>query len=90
MIDNLERDKERLVAKLKSSICKVSFTKRDGSLREMICTLAPSKVPHTGEVGVKRTKAENPDVLPVYDTESQGWRSWRWDSLISFEELEEV
>jgi hypothetical protein len=34
---------------------------------------------------VKKVRAISSDVLPVYDIDAQGWRSFRWDSIKSVE-----
>lgn len=72
-------------AALHESTCKVIFTKANGEERTMICTLNPASIPASVDANTTRTKKENPDVQPVYDTESQGWRSFRWDSIKTFE-----
>jgi hypothetical protein len=80
-------DKEQIVSALKSGSCSVTFEKKDGALRKMKCTLNHQIIPklEITESKEKRSRVENPDVLPVYDIEAQGWRSFRWDSLIEFE-----
>lgn len=63
---------------------KVTFTKKDGTERVMECTTAPSLVPQepvVESVTPKREKKVNEDVCPVYDMDSKGWRSFRWDSI---------
>ena len=80
-------DKEQIVSALKIGACTVTFEKKDGALRKMKCTLNSQLIPtlEIDEGRVRRTRAENPDVLPVYDIEAAGWRSFRWDLLIEFE-----
>lgn len=64
---------------------KVKFTKVDGSVRDMVCTrdstIIPPQEPST------RKKKENPTVCSVWDVEANGWRSFRYDSVISAEGL---
>lgn len=72
---------------LHRNVMTIHFKKKDGSLRKMKATLNPAYIPPAPVVEnetPKRTRAENPDVQPVYDMESQGWRSFRWDSLVAF------
>jgi hypothetical protein len=58
----------------------VKFTKKDGSLREMNCTLHELYIP--SEKMPKGTgKTENSEVLAVFDVEKMEWRSFRWDSI---------
>lgn len=61
----------------------VTFTKKDGTERVMECTTSPTIVPAEPIVeGVeKKEKKVNEDIMPVYDIEAQGWRSFRWDSV---------
>lgn len=78
-------NRDDIKANLKERICQVTFTKVDGTQRIMNCTLNTSMIPvDLSEEKTGRTKAENPDVQPVYDLEAQGWRSFRWDSIINF------
>ncbi len=58
----------------------VSFVKKDGSIREMNCTLEESVViPH--EKTTDRVKEQNEDVCPVWDIDKQAWRSFRYDAV---------
>ena len=67
----------------------VTFTKADGTDREMRCTLNPEQlplVPVTGPVDgiVKESKQrKQPDEhsLRVFDLEKEEWRSFRFDRL---------
>jgi hypothetical protein len=73
---------------------KLVFTKKDGTDREMTCTTNDALIPATPIVEAHETNTDNPidfpvkkekkvneDVMPVYDLEAQGWRSFRWDSV---------
>ena len=89
MTSKISENKELVVSKLKQDVCTVTFEKKDGTTRKMKCTLNANLIPTTLEIDegrVKQTRAKNPDVLPVYDIEAAGWRSFRWDSVIEFED----
>ena len=61
---------------------KVAFTKTDGNIREMICTLQESfTIPY--EKKTDKQKPENSEILAVWDVEKHAWRSFRVDSVIS-------
>ena len=77
-------DRYELKETLSNGIITVAFDKRDGSRREMRCTLKPELLPAPVllQEGVAPRK-ENPDVLSVWDVEVNGWRSFRLDSIIS-------
>ena len=69
----------------------VTFVKKDGSERVMECTTNTSLVPQVlhetntnNPVDFPAPKKErkiNEDIMPVYDLESQAWKSFRWDSI---------
>ena len=71
----------------------VTFTKKDGTERVMKCTtninLVPQEVHETNTDNPidfpvpKKERKINEDVMPVYDLESQHWKSFRWDSVKS-------
>ena len=76
--------KQELVEQLRKSNCKVVFTKKDGTTREMKCTLIKEVV----EDYLTPTAYSNPvpdDVVAVIDTENEGWRRFRVDSVQTFD-----
>lgn len=68
---------------LHGGVCHVQFTKvKDGTVRDMTCTLNEALIPDEhmpkGEVQVS-----NSDLTArVWDLEVEGWRSFRYDSVI--------
>lgn len=62
---------------------KVTFTKKDGSERVMVCTRKLEKIPV--ENHPKGNKEINYEVMPVWDLESGGWRSFKIDSILNME-----
>lgn len=76
-------DKDTIKAKLKAGNVTVEFTKADGTQRKMVCTLQESAIPPAEPKKTDRVKKENDDVLAVWDLEAQGWRSFKYSSLIS-------
>jgi hypothetical protein len=63
----------------------VTFTKKDGTTREMYCTLSESRIPKDKQPKSGVEEATNSTVggsaLRVFDTVSNEWRSFRWDSI---------
>lgn len=69
----------------------VTFTKADGTVRDMKCTLDWLAIPlekHPGQPSVdgivkesKQRKEPDPHSLRVFDVEKQEWRSFRFDRL---------
>lgn len=74
---------DELIAKRKNLIydmlnknnCVVTFTKVNGELREMPCSLREDIIPKTNEEA--REKKENINVLNVWCLDKKEWRSFR-------------
>lgn len=77
-----EKGREWLVSHLKMGPARVTFVKKDGTERTMECTLDEKIVPPL-EKKTDRVKTVNDEVLPVYDLEAKGWRSFRLDSILT-------
>ena len=71
-------NKAGIQALLRQGVATVTFTKKDGTERVMKCTLDPAVLPKQeikeGEDRTKRLKTDT--VVPVYDVEAMGWRSF--------------
>ena len=79
-----KKEKDWLRTLLHEGVVGITFIKKDGSERLMQCTLAESKIP--SEFAPKGSeKAKSDEVLPVFDVENDGWRSFRWDSITNIE-----
>lgn len=68
--------------KLRKHVCEVTFTKKNGDERTMICTLHPEFMPdqeYTGD-----TDPDDP-LITVLDIEANGWRSFNVDKISNFE-----
>jgi hypothetical protein len=71
--------KESITEQLRQGILDIQFIKKDGSLREMRCTLNEKYLPTTT---TESTKKENTEVLTVWDIDSNGWRSFIVKQLV--------
>lgn len=80
---SVDNSKETIKNKLLQGQVTVNFTKTDGTVRKMICTLQEGAIPQGEAKKTDRVKKENDDVLAVWDLEAQGWRSFRFDSILS-------
>lgn len=79
MMNTIDRD--WLLELLRAGEVKVTFTKTDGTEREMVCTLKEGVVvPY--EKKTERVKKVNDDVVPVWDIEEQAWRSFKLSTVI--------
>ena len=79
---------DSLMNMLKNGAVQVSFTKVDGTIRNMLCTtnynLIPEPPKQSEPSDKNRKKSE--DTVAVWDLEKSGWRSFRKDSVVSFNE----
>lgn len=67
---------------LRKNVATVSFTKTDGTTRDMLCTLREDVLPVTVVEDIeKKQRKQNLDVLPVWDIEKSAWRSFRIDAV---------
>lgn len=76
---------------LRTSVAVIKFTKNDGTLREMRCTLQfdqipRNKVPATAQgslAPLNETKVRKPndEVCSAFDLDKQEWRSFRYDRI---------
>ena len=75
----------RYVECLKSAICKVEFVKKDGTLREMFCTLKEDVIKSNSERPLKEVSEESKSGnVSVWDVENNGWRSFNPETVIQF------
>jgi hypothetical protein len=76
---------EYLKKTLFENVVNVLFVKKDGTERQLICTLKPDLLPvQTDLEEAVQKKTPNPDVLAVWDVENKGWRSFRYDSILGY------
>jgi hypothetical protein len=72
--------KEELRLELQTKVADIEFTKVDGTLRKMKCTLIEALLPEPVSVVEENAKVKrlpNPNVLVVWDLENDVWRSIR-------------
>lgn len=77
-------DRTNLVENLHRGICEVVFTKADGTERTMKCTLSKSHLPPDTRQTLTEDGPRNPNIVNVWDTEANGWRSFAIDRVKSF------
>lgn len=67
-------------------IVAVKFKKVDGTIRQMNCTKDSDIIPTKEETSNVTSRKSNPNVCCVWDVDAKGWRSFRYDSVISVDE----
>ena len=78
--------RSNLIKKLLENIVTVEFTKVNGDYRKMKCTLQNDFLPEAlakepDDLVWDDKKEKTKESLSVWDTEANGWRSFRWDNL---------
>lgn len=77
-----ENGREWLRELLRERVVGVTFIKKDGTERVMQATLSENFIPEaTNSENSATTRKKSDEALAVWDTEAQGWRSFRWDSV---------
>lgn len=87
----MDLTREQIVEALKSNVCKVTFTKLNGEVREMPCTLREDIVPvYERKTPIKEAVApadetESSPTISVWCIDKQGWRSFHWANVTKIE-----
>jgi hypothetical protein len=84
--------REILLLELAKGLCKISFTKRDGSTRVAFCTLNSDLIPSmfAESVGKIFLPDANQDIIPFWDIAQGKWKSFYIESVITFLTSEEL
>ena len=84
--------RENILELLQDSIVEVKFTKKDGTERVLNCTLSKQIVPPPSKDPITQTKVRtiNEALIVAWDVDKNDWRSFRVDSVISFEQKQAV
>lgn len=82
VIDMTDDEKINLKELLKTSVVEVTFWKVNGEKRTLNCTLQPSFLPES--VVKEETRKESDTSIAVWSVDDDGWRSFRWESIVSF------
>jgi hypothetical protein len=69
---------------LHNNNCEVTFTKIDGSVRVMPCTLRPEALPPKLTES-RKTRAVNETLISAYCLDKNEWRSFRVDHVTKVE-----
>lgn len=73
---------------LHQGVCEVEFTKVNGEHRVMKCTLHRDWMPSQAVSEHHQTRLYDPETLSVWDTEKQGWRSFKTMRVITVKLLQ--
>lgn len=83
-----EQFREECLDQLRAGTCSVNFVKKDGTEREMLCTLNMDKIPEKhipkSDGNKRSTEGTISESIRAYDLEKEAWRSFRLDSVKTF------
>lgn len=80
--------RDEMIEQLAAGTCRVVFTKVNGETRDMTCTLSEGSIPEAmQEKSDKPKRPANPETLAVYDTNAEGWRSFRIANVTTFDRV---
>ena len=82
-------EREELKALLQEKVMEVTFTKINGDKGIMECTLQPSALPPAKKdepITQKKVREINLEVMSVWDTNANGFRSFRMENILEVKE----
>lgn len=85
----MENDKltmQEIINTLASGLCKFTFTKKDGTVRNAYGTRNPDMLGENNAVPTGNGAAKK-NAIPYYDLEVNAWRSFKTESFIGFQNV---
>lgn len=86
-------ERSEMLLRLRDQSQLVTFTKADGTTREMRCTLEESVLSKLEDFSVTILSTPvkpNMDTIRVWDLDKEAWRSFRVDSVLKFGNSEQL
>lgn len=78
--------RDEMIEMLRTNLCDVSFTKVNGEIRNMKCTLIENHIPESQKPSLTSKNVEySKEVIRVFDIEKQEWRSFKVNSVNSID-----
>lgn len=77
--------KDYMESSLRMGIRRVVFTKVNGDVREMRCTLVPEHISLDESKSKEPTRQQPEGVVTVWDLDKKAWRSFYADSVTAFD-----
>lgn len=85
--------RDEITAMLRQGRKLVTFSKIDGTIRKMPCTLAESLLPPATKadaVSQRKVREISPEVMVVWCTDRQAWRSFRVDNVLEITDDKDI
>lgn len=89
----LVMNRQEILNKLKQGIWSVTFTKVNGEIRTMPCTLKEELLPPARKedpASQKKIRALNEAVIVAYCMDKREWRSFRVDNVTSIKDVNDA
>jgi hypothetical protein len=80
-LEELIEFRNKILSQLYNNVCLVSFLKKDGDTRVMLCTTSPDFVPVV-EKKTDRVKKSNPYVISAFDLNKNAYRSFLVENIL--------
>ena len=80
-LEELIEFRNKILSQLYNNVCLVSFLKKDGDTRVMLCTTSPDFVPVV-EKKTDRVKKSNPYVISAFDLNKSAYRSFLVENIL--------
>jgi hypothetical protein len=80
----IESKKQGIVDELRQGIVHLQFKKVNGDLRNMIGTLNRDLIPSEKHPLEGKERKETENLVVLFDTEVQDWRSFRTENLVEY------
>tara|TARA_B100001113_G_scaffold319097_1_gene287543 strand:- start:1086 stop:1340 length:255 start_codon:yes stop_codon:yes gene_type:complete len=81
----MKMTRDEMITALRQSNCRVVFTKVNGEVRDMLCTLEESMLPDLKSKPDDKKRQPNEAIIRAFDLNKEEFRSFRVENVTSFE-----
>ena len=81
----MKMTRDEMINALRQSNCRVVFTKVNGEVRDMLCTLEESVLPELKSKPEDKKRQPNEAIIRAFDLNKEEFRSFRVENVTSFE-----
>ena len=78
-------NRDQMIDALRQNNCRVVFTKVNGEVRDMLCTLEESALPKLKSKPEDKKRQPNEAIIRAFDLNKEEFRSFRVENVTSFE-----
>lgn len=77
--------RSEMIEQLQTGDCRVVFTKVNGEIRDMLCTLQEHNLPELKSKPSDKNRQPNESIIRAFDLNKKEFRSFRVDNVTTFE-----